>query len=396
MKVLNISQSDKIIGGSDIYFRNLTSLLRENGVEVSEFYSSDQSLRYPREAKFESPSLRDIINFVYNREAKSKIKDFIFDLSVAHLHIYYGKLSSSILAPLVKAEIPIVQTLHEYKVVCPAYTMYRDGNVCYDCAGGKYYNSFVNACNRGSYARSLLSSLEQYVARANGSVEHIDKFIAVSYFQKKLLVQMGLDESKVSVVHNFVDAKGLLPEKFRGEYFLYFGRIEEVKGIFVLLKSLRYLKTRYGIDLPFVFAGAGSFESIAVNYCEENDLHDVQFLGFCDRDRVLALLGGCIATVVPSVWPETFGLTVVESLAAERACIVSNIGGMPEIIRDEVDGYIVEPGDELELADKLRYLYANLGVAERMGVTGRIGVMEKFTPSVHFEKIKEVYSQVLR
>ena len=177
---------------------------------------------------------------------------------------------------------------------------------------------------------------------------------------------MGLDENRISVVHNFIDAEAVFPEKFKGEYFLYFGRVEEVKGIAVLLESLLYLKRNCGIDLPMIIAGAGGYETLAKEYCNENGLLNVQFLGFCNKAKVLELLGGCIASVVPSVWPETFGLTVVESMASERACIVSNIGGMPEIVTDGVDGYIVEPGDKLDLVEKLRYLFSNLGVAERM------------------------------
>ena len=137
MKVINVSQSDEVLGGSDVYFRALSQLLLGSGVDVRDFYSSD-SEGYPSKINFEAPSVSGLVKFIYNKQAARCISEHVesFMPDLAHLHIYYGKISSSILPILKNADIPIVQTLHEYKVVCPVYTMFRGGRICYECSGG--------------------------------------------------------------------------------------------------------------------------------------------------------------------------------------------------------------------------------------------------------------------
>ena len=122
--VLNVSQSDQIVGGSDIYWLELAALLKNRGHLVSMFCASDNDEALPRVVDFNNPGFRDVFSFVYNFDAKRKIRPFLKSTDVVHLHIYYGKLTGSILSEIKKAGLPVVQTLHEYKVVCPVYTMH--------------------------------------------------------------------------------------------------------------------------------------------------------------------------------------------------------------------------------------------------------------------------------
>ncbi len=159
MKVLNISQSFEIKGGSDVYFRSLTELLREHGLQVEEFASTPENSEvYPKAIDFEKPGLKEVAKYIYNPEAKQKLGSLLGRTSfdVAHLHIYYGKLTTSILAPLKDQGIPIIQTLHEYKIVCPTYKLYDGRNVCLECKNNRFYKCFLKKCNRNSYVRSAL------------------------------------------------------------------------------------------------------------------------------------------------------------------------------------------------------------------------------------------------
>ncbi len=240
MNVININQSSRIHGGSDVYWASLSTLLRENGHIVSEFFSLDpddaseeNASVYPQSIDFNRPGLLDAFKYIYNKDAANKLKKFIHNrnIDIAHLHIYYGKLSSSILGVLRSEGVPIVQTLHEYKIVCPVYTMFRNDKVCYECAGNKFYRGVINRCNRESVARSLVSVAESYASLALGSQLKIDRYITVSDFQRQLISDMGFDTSKVTTIHNFIDDSDFNPATVMPEFFLYIGRIVKEKGI---------------------------------------------------------------------------------------------------------------------------------------------------------------------
>lgn len=395
MKLLNVSQTDRVIGGSDVYFRALSDLLSAHGHAVENFCASEEDDRLPSHVNFNNPKLKDIINFIYNKRAGQLIshKVDVFSPDIAHLHIYYGQLSSSILPVLKKKCVPIVQTLHEYKLVCPVYTMYRNDSVCFSCSGGAYFNCIKNRCNRGSLARSCLSAAEQVVSKKNGSESFVDRFISVSQYQKNLLVKMGVRENKIDVVHNFVDTKSSVPSEFVGEYFLYFGRVEKVKGLDKLIEAVSLLKGR-GINL--VVAGSGGYLDEAVEYSQSLGVSaKVKFLGHCSKSRIRKLLKGCVASITPSVWPETFGLTLLESFSEQRTVIASNIGGMSEIIEDGETGYLVCPGDVGSLAERIEYLYDNPQVAEAMGLRAGLVVNSKFSEESHYRKLMKIYEGVL-
>ncbi len=394
--VLNVSQSDQIVGGSDIYWLELAALLKNRGHLVSMFCASDNDEALPRVVDFNNPGFRDVFSFVYNFDAKRKIRPFLKSTDVVHLHIYYGKLTGSILSEIKKAGLPVVQTLHEYKVVCPVYTMHRDGANCYDCAGNRFYKCLTNKCNRGSYSRSLLSVVESYASLLSGSQNLVDKFIAVSDYQKKQIVAMGMPEEKITTVHNFVDCDDYEPSGFIGEYLLYFGRVEKVKGIDVLIKAISILKSNKK-SVKLVIAGNGSYLEEAKEIVKNLGVAElVSFVGHKSKSEIAKLLDGCFASVTPSVWAETFGLTLLESFAKERAVIASNIGGMTEIVKDGETGYLVTPGSESDLATKIDFLSSNIGVAKEMGRRARAVVEEQFSPESHYQKIMKVYESVIK
>ena len=194
---------------------------------------------------------------------------------LAHLHIYYGKLTASILAPLKKAGIPIVQTLHEYKLICPVYTLISNGQICEACQGHRFYRALPRRCNRGSLARTALSVAESYVSRWAGALSDIDHFIAVSDFVRNKVIEHGVLPEKITKVYNFVDISGVIQNTEPGNYLLYFGRLEKIKGIFTLLDAIAPLK-----HVPLKLVGDGNAHAEIKAYIQEKELSHVEMLGF--------------------------------------------------------------------------------------------------------------------
>jgi len=399
LNVLNVGQNYRVVGGSDVYLMALEKLLRRHGHEVIPFaplhprnLPTEWSSFFPPSADFDHPGLRDLCRYVYSFPARKAMTRMLAErrVDLAHLHIYYGKLTSSILYPLRAHECPVVQTLHDYKAVCPTYQLLAHGEVCQACGGKAFWQAVRRRCNRGSLARSLLSAVESYVSRACGSVSDIDHFIAVSDFVRTKVVELGLPEEKVTTVHNFVDASGIEPSQQAGEYFLYFGRIERVKGIFTLIEAFRPLR-----DQRLLIVGGGNALAEVVRLVHVEGLDHIRVLGFKSGAELDALIRGSICTVVPSEWYETFGLTLIESFAYGRPVIASRIGGMAEVVSDGVDGFLVPAGDADTLREKLLWMAGNRTKVVEMGLMGRQKVLECFNPEIHYQKILSVYRKAL-
>ena len=400
MRVLNVGQNYYISGGSDRYLFSLAQLLENKGHCVIPFSANNTKnvasiydRYFPTSANFEQPKFIDAFRYIYSFPARSHISKLLKyeDVDIAHLHIYYGKITSSVLAPLQRHGIPIVQTLHEYKLICAVHSLYSNGHICEDCEGTKYYRSIVNRCNRGSLVRSGLSAIESYVSRWLGGVDKVDHFIAVSNFLRDKVVEYGIPPEKVTVVHNFIDCQGIEPSPSPGGYFLYFGRIERNKGIFTLLRAMQLS----GLAIPLFMAGEGRALNEAKAIVEKEGISNVHFVGFKSGDQLAQLIRGAICTVAPSELYETFGLTLIESFAHGRPVVASRIGGMTEVVSDGQDGFLFEPGNAEELADHMLWFSKHPTEAVEMGMSGRKKIESKFSPEEHYQALMNVYEKVL-
>lgn len=400
MNVLMCGQNYHITGGSDRVFFDEIQLLEEQGHVVAPFCAdspknlpTEWAKFFPRCASFDRPGPMDVFRYVYSQSARDMVSKVVelFKPDVAHLHIYYGKLTASILKPLRSAGVPVVQTLHEYKVVCPTYTLTANGEFCDACSGFKFINSTVKRCNRGSLARSVVSTIESYVSLHLGAVEYIDRFIAVSDFLKEQVVRMGVPESKVVTIHNFVDVNQYPLASGVGDYFLYYGRLERNKGVWPLLNAFAKLK-----QFRLVVVGEGAEGAAMRQYCQSHPVlsRTVTFMGFKSKVELIPIIHQALCTIVPSIWNETFGLTVAESLACGKPVIASRIGGIPEVVENGEDSILVPPGDVDSLIEAVELIGAKPSLAVEMGMKGRTNISIKFSRERHYDSLHSVYRGV--
>jgi len=397
--ILNAGLNYHIRGGSDRYQFFLSELLQQNGHRIIPFattssknYVTEWSEYFPQGINCEDPTLAHLIRFIYSKPAADTMKRLLKDvpINIAHLHIYYGQLTASILLPLQQAGVPIVQTLHEYKIVCPVYTLVSNGEICQACKGHAFWHATQKRCNRGSIVRSLLSTVESYVSQALGSVSKIDHFITVSHFQREKVIELGIPAEKVTTIHNFIDTSDIKQNSKAGEYFLYFGRLARLKGLLTLIEAASSLK-----EIPLLIAGDGELRLELEQLIEQNNLKHIHLLGFKQGDELNQLIRNSICTLAPSEWYETFGLTLIESFAQSRPVIASNIGGMSEIVSDAIDGFLVPPKHLDVLREKMLWMAEHRNEAVEMGQAGRRKVEDQFNPEVHYENLIKVYRKVL-
>lgn len=348
---------------------------------------SQWSRYFPRGADTGTAPVRDTLRYFFNAEARDKLRqllDHAGHVDVAHLHIYHGKQTPAILPVLRERGIPIVQSLHEYKLACPVYTMQRDGKPCDLCVRGSVLNCVRHRCKDASLARSAVMAAERVTSRILGDVRLVDRFFCVSDFQRQIMARAGIPKDKLHTLHNFVDTDATAAAPGHDGYLLYFGRIETLKGVATLLQAV----THSGHQLR----GAGDGAWRAQMQSLIAGLANVTYLGFQQGEALRRLVGRAKAVIVPSEWNENCPMSVLEAKALGRPVIGARIGGIPELVRDGRDGFLFEAGDAADLARAL----AALDQADhaRLSRNARKDAKARFSHKVYLATLFQHYQDI--
>lgn len=397
--ILKVSHNHYVRGGSDRYFFLLAELLRKHGHRVIPFTAANSKNQpsewehyFPRGADFEQPGIGDLFRFLYSRDAVKSIRRLLnkTEIDLAHFHLYHGKLTASILGELEKAGTPRIQTLHDFKLTCPVYVHASNGEICEACAGKHFWRALPKRCNRGSFARTALNVTESYVSRLLGSHDKFDHFISVCHFNRKKMIQYGIPKNKISTVHNFVDVSDITPNFDAGNYLLYFGQLYRGKGIFTLIEAALPLK-----HVPLYIVGDGEATPEIQRILEQNGCDHIHLLGFKQGNELRELIRNSICSILPSELYENCPMSILESYACGKPVIGANMGGIPELIEDAVDGFLFPAGKEEVLQDRLLWMFEHKSEAAEMGKAGRQKMETEFNADIHYEKIMNVYRKFL-
>ena len=401
MKVLAVNKFYYLYGGADRYFLERNELLRQRGHEVIPFaMSHEKNLSTPYadyfvspihffDRKRPSPPWKTVERVLYSLEARRKISRLVKQTrpDIAHLHNIAHQLSPSILQPLKDFGLPVVQTLHDYKLICPTYRLLSHGELCERCKGGRFYHAALQRCNRGSLAASALNALEMYLHhKVLGLYGLVDRFVAPSRFVQAKVVEFGVAPDRVVYLPHFVDLDAWSPKKETGEYIVYFGRLVEGKGVATLIRAMKHVRK---VDLLVI--GEGELKDDLESLAAREGLSHIHFLGFRSGEELTSLVARGLFTVVPSEWYDPSPQTVKQSFAVGRPVIGARIGGIPELIADGVDGVLFTPGNVEDLAAKIELLLDSRSRVEAMGVAARKKVEEQFNPDRHYEGLMDLY-----
>lgn len=404
MNILSINKFYWDKGGSEAVYFGETSLLENHGHTVIPFSMEDEknkpseyskyfvsNINYETASRFEKIVAASRI--IYSFEARRKISELLKDtyIDIAHFHIFQHQISPSVFAPLKKARIPIILTLHDLKPMCPNYQMYTHGHTCEKCKGHKYYNCFLNSCTKGSRAKSLINTIEMYFHHAMGYYRNdVDRYIAVSNFFKDKMTEYGLNNDNIDYLPNFIDVNRFKYNPIDNNYALFLGRLSSEKGVDILLEACRQTP-----EIPLVIAGTGPKEEELKRIAKDNRIENVTFVGFKSGDELLKLITEASFSILPSQVYENCPISILESLAVGTPVIGANIGGIPELIEENIDGCTFNATDPASLAGKMRKLWKDSDLRARMGKRGADKVHSKHTPDEHYRKLLELYNSTL-
>jgi glycosyltransferase involved in cell wall biosynthesis len=314
-----------------------------------------------------------------------------FQPDLVHQHGTSRQLSPSVLEAAHRRGLPVVLTLHDYSLRCPAGTLSRtDAPVCIavSCAGHRYDRAVRFSCVHGSRSASALAAVELLVARALRRYERsVDRFVVPSAYMAAQMREAGLPGSRIVVLPNAV-AGSDPPASPPGDTVVVLGRLVATKGMDTVIGAARLRP-----DVSFVIAGDGPER--ATLEASAADLPNVEFLGWVSGADLERVLLDAAAVVVPSTWPEPFGMVVLEAWRAARAVVVTDRGALPEIVRDGRDGLVVPASDPVALAEGLDRLLDDPRYRTELGLAGRQRVQRDFAINDHLDRLEDLYGGLI-
>lgn len=404
MKILQVNKYNYVRGGAEKYFIELSKELERLGHQVATF-----SMKHPKNLpspweKYFVPrvsfneksflnSIRRPFRILYSFTARRKFSKLIkqFKPDIIHIHNIYHQLSPSFLPIAKKHKIPVIMHLHDYKLICPNYQLLSHGQICYRCLPNKYGQCLKQRCFKNSFWKSLLATMEMTLHHKTLKIyrKNIDLFIAPSNFMKRTVSAFFWPDDKIKLIYNFPDKISSSLESELGDYGLYFGRISPEKGINVLLEALSLSKTKP----KFKIVGAGpELENYQASLKALGLEEQVEFLGPKYGPDLFKIIAQAKFIVLPSIWAENMPLTLLESMMAQKVVIVSQTGGLPEMIDDKENGFIFRNGDVRDLARVIDSL-SNYDLI-KMGQRAKEKVVDLVIEK-HVVKILETYKEVL-
>lgn len=335
-------------------------------------------------------------NFVYNHKAAKNFEAFINDFKpdIIHCHGISHQLTPSILAIAKIYNVPTVQTLHDYQLICPNYSLLLSGKkICkeHNCSNGNYMHCIVNRCVKNSYFASALSSFEMYLNHQNRRyINYIDKFISPSKFLRKTMIESGISEDKVEYLPNFFNIGDFSHDFSDKSYFLYVGRLSQEKGLMTLLKCFKNLP-----EANLIIVGTGPTEKKLKKYSDKNNIKNVKFAGYKAGSELEELYKHCTSLILPSEWYENAPMSILEAYAYHKPVIGSNLGGIPEMITEGYNGYLFSPGNVDDLQAKISLFIENKNLSYDLGQNACEYVNRYHSGNDHIEKLINLYKSLI-
>jgi glycosyltransferase involved in cell wall biosynthesis len=372
-------------GGEDSVVETEAELLRKAGCEVALFTVESEALLRSRAAR-----VRAGLRARWNPETVARVARFLRErpCDVAHVHNFFPLLSPSAHAALRGLGVPVVQTLHNYRLVCANGIFLREGRPCEECAVRGPWRAVRYGCYRGSrLATAVWAEATAWHRRRGTWLACVDRFVAPSEFARRKLAAAGLPARRIVVKPNPVPDPGEPGPPGRGA--AYVGRLSPEKGVACLLDAWRALPGAPGLAI----AGSGPEEARLRE--RARGIPGVRFLGEIPRERVPEVLAGAAFAVAPSLCYEAFPTAVAEAMAAGRAVVASDAGAMAELVEHGASGLLFRSGDRASLASACRRLLDDAELAAALGREARARYAEELAPSRSTQRLLSLYAEVV-
>lgn len=382
--ILIVHNYYQISGGEDTVVANEIRLLKEHGHEVFLYTRNNSELK--SFSKFRKLFLP--ITTVFNPKTYKDVKKIIKEnnIDVVHVHNTLNLVSPSVYYAARNCKVPIVQTVHNFRLLCPAATFYRDGNVCEDCVEKGLFCAVKNSCYRESKLQTLVCVISTEIHRALKIYSKINYICLTEFNRQKLLTVNGndrrkiFDEEKIFIKPNMVFLDEDKPDVQKEDYFLFVGRVEKIKGMDILIQAFENLP----LNRLFV-AGTGNDFEYYQNMVKQKGLQNIEFLGFQQKQQLQMIMQKAKAIIVPSQWYEGFPMTIVEAFSLGVPVIGADIGNVGSLIKDGINGWKFKYDSSEDLQAKITEC------CEKSTKQLRVVCDEELLPNGNYQKLIKIY-----
>jgi glycosyltransferase involved in cell wall biosynthesis len=390
MRILVVHNGYQKHGGEDVVVEAEERLLRAHGHSVVRYRRHNEELRGRGPLGILTAGMQTVWSKASAREVAALLAKE--KPGVVHFHNIFPLISPAAYYACAEANVPVVQTLHNYRLLCPGAYFLRDGRVCEECLGRSVpWPGVVHGCYRESRAATAAVATMLAVHRVMKTWrEKVGVYIALSDFARKKFIEGGLPGERIVVKPNFVDPDPGL-KCGAGEYALYVGRLSVEKGLRVLLGAWGRLQEK----IPLRIAGDGPLKEEIAAEIKTRELSSVELLGRRAPSEIVSLMQGARFLVLPSVCYENFPLAVAEAFACGLPVIASRLGSMAEIVADGDTGLHVAPGDSAELAAKADWAWRNPGRLQEIGKAGRQEYVSKYGPEQNYKRLMGIFERAI-
>lgn len=384
LNICYLHNSYNHLGGEDSVVLSELSLLRSYGHPVELFSKNNDRIggllgksTVALQAKYSKNSLMWVTEILHKSNP-----------DLVHVHNFFPLLTPSIYEACNKAGVPIVQTLHNYRAICPGALLMHNGRICEKCITGSPYRAILSRCYRDSVAGSwAVARMVAYHRKRQTWQTKVDQYIALSEFAKRKFVNAGFPAEKIAVKPNFYAAGETLGDQNErnGMGGLFVGRLSREKGVATMLAAWRDL------EVPLRVGGDGPLLEAA----RESERPGLQLLGHLSKGQVSIEMARAAFFVMPAECYENFPVVLAEAFAHGLAVVASRLGAMAEIVEDGITGLHFDTGNAEDLAAKVRWIHAHPTECRRMGDNARKVYEAKYTPERNYEMLVGIYQQAI-
>jgi glycosyltransferase involved in cell wall biosynthesis len=378
--------------GEDIVFKNEVELLKKNGINVVTYEKyNDEIKEYGFFGKFTLP-FKNIWSVETYRELKLLIKKEKPD--IAHFHNIWYLISPFAYYACKEEGIPVIQTLHNYRIFCTSGLLFRNNKICEECITGNKFKIIKNSLKYGCYRNSRIYSLpiafaEYFHWIKQTWINKVDAYIALTEFSRNKFIEAGLPSDKIFVKPNFL-TNPPEPNYSHQNYACFIGRISQEKGIDILIEAFKSID-----NYKLKVVGDGKLRDQLELKIKKEKINNIEFLGMKNHSETITILKNAMFSIIPSIGYENFPLVLIESFASGKPVIASKLGPLAELIEDKITGLLFEPGNSNDLSEKIKWMFENEDLIIQMGKNARAEFEEKYTAEKNLKILLNIYSQVI-
>lgn len=396
-RILQVHNFYQIPGGEDVVVRNEKRLLEEHGHKVYTYYRTNKELSEKGILGKLLLPFTAVYSFRTVREVKQLIKEN--HINIVHVHNTLTMVSPSVFYAAFQCNVPVVQTLHNFRMLCPAGSFFRDNVICEECVSGGLKCAVKHKCYRNSTLQTFVSAMILKIHRMLGTYRKVNFICLTEFNREKLLDSLDsenvpdakktVDENRVYIKPNFTFAEGITPSDRQDteEYYLFAGRVEALKGIDVAVKAFEKIP-----DKLLYVAGSGPMMEEMQAYVKGHNIHNVKFLGYLQKEEMTERFYHAKAVIMTSQCYEAFAMTIAEAYSYGVPVIAGRVGNMEGMVKEGITGMKFQYNSAEDLAQKVLE-FENLDI-KALKENARDFYQKRLRPEDNYQKLVAIYEDI--